>query len=291
MPELPEVETMVRGLRPALAGRTIQALEVADPLLLDNCDAPTLERSARQAPVSAVNRRGKWVVIELAPPRGIIVIQPRMTGAFFLVDSELARHIRLTLTMQGPGPFARIRYNDPRRLGRICWYPDASAAEAAFARSHGPDALEISSGELAVRLSKTTRPIKPTLLDQKVLAGIGNIYADEILHRAGVHPERSSLALSRAEVDRIHQAIGEVLTAAISAEGSSLDRSYRTVLGTEGSFLELIRVYGRGGRPCLACQTPITRARIAGLTGRSTHYCPSCQPAGPEASPPAQATR
>ena len=278
MPELPEVETMVRGLRPALEGRVIRNLKVVDPHLLANCDAPALERKAKGARVSAVNRRGKWVVIELDAPRGIIVIQPRMTGAFYLVDSELARHIRLTLTMTEPEPFAKVHYNDPRRLGRISWYPDPEAAEVAFSKSHGPDALVITADDLANRLARTTRPIKPTLIDQKVLAGIGNIYADEILHRSRVHPERPSNTLDRPAIDRIHCATGEVLADAIKAEGSSFDQGYRTVLGLEGGYLAINHVYGRGGKPCKICETPIIRARITGLIGRSTHFCPTCQP-------------
>ena len=226
------------------------------------------------------------MVIVLGPPRGIIVIQPRMTGAFYLVDSEHARHIRLTLTMTDAEPVAEVHYNDPRRLGRISWFADDAEAEAAFARSHGPDALAITADDLAARLSKTNRPIKPTLLDQKVLAGIGNIYADEVLHRAGVHPERLSSGLDRPAIDRIHQAIGVVLDEAIRAEGSSFDAGYRTVLGLEGGFLAVNHVYGRGGMPCKVCETPITRTRIAGLIGRSSHFCLTCQPARPASPPP-----
>jgi formamidopyrimidine-DNA glycosylase len=286
MPELPEVETMVRGLRPALVSRTIRSLKVIDPHLLSNCDAPALERQGRGALVSAVNRRGKWVVIELDGHRGIIVIQPRMTGAFYLQESELARHIRLTLSLADADPHPRVHYNDPRRLGRIAWYADRDAAELAFSKSHGPDALVVTADDLAARLSRTTRPIKPTLLDQKVLAGIGNIYADEVLHRSGIHPERPSHTLDRAAVDRLHLAIGKVLADAIEAEGSSFDKGYRTVLGLEGGYLAINHVYGRGGSPCKICQTPIVRARIAGLIGRSTHYCPTCQPHGGTATPP-----
>ncbi|MEW4567547.1 bifunctional DNA-formamidopyrimidine glycosylase/DNA-(apurinic or apyrimidinic site) lyase [Tautonia sp. JC769] len=289
MPELPEVETMVRGLRPALQGRTIRKLAVIDPHLLANCDADTLQRNAKGARVESVDRRGKWVVIALAAPRGIIVIQPRMTGAFYLVDSELARHIRLSFAMARPEPYAAVHYNDPRRLGRIAWYPDLDAAALAFSKSHGPDALVISADDLAQRLSRTSRPIKPTLLDQKVLAGIGNIYADEILHRSGIHPERPANTLDRPSIDLMHRAMGEVLAAAIAAEGSSFDQGYRTVLGLEGGFLAINHVYGRTGEPCKVCQTPIVRARIAGLIGRSSHFCPTCQPGdGPavESLPP-----
>lgn len=278
MPELPEVETMVRGLRPALEGQTIRTLSVIDAHLLSNCEATQLERSGKNALVQSVNRRGKWVVITLKPPRGIIVIQPRMTGAFYLVDSELARHIRLSMTMAPGSPHPNVHYNDPRRLGRIAWYADEEAANLAFARSHGPDALIISSDELASRLARTTRPIKPTLLDQKVLAGIGNIYADEVLHRSGIHPGRAANTIDRPTIDLMHRAIGKVLAEAIAAEGSSFDAGYRTVLGLEGGFLAVNHVYGRTGEPCKTCQTPIVRARIAGLIGRSTHFCPACQP-------------
>ena len=188
MPELPEVETMVRGLRPALSGRTVRRLEVLDPTLVQGCTAEQLARRGRGATVVGVTRRGKWVVLELADDRGIIVIQPRMTGGFWLVEPGRPEHIRLAFHVDKPR--ATVWYCDTRRLGKVCWFPDAEAAAGAFARSHGPDALEIGRDELAGRLARTQRGIKPTLMDQKVLAGIGNIYADETLHRAGIHPER-----------------------------------------------------------------------------------------------------
>lgn len=293
MPELPEVETMVRGLRPALEGRTIRSLKVIDAHLLANCDATALEKKAKGALVEAIDRRGKWVVLRMKSPRGIIVIQPRMTGAFYLIDSDQARHIRLSFTVADPDPqYPKVHYNDPRRLGRVSWFADPVAAEAAFARSHGPDALVIAADDLETRLARTSRAIKPTLLDQKVLAGVGNIYADEILHRARVHPERPSSSLDRPAIDRIHRAIGDVLADAIEAEGTSFDATYRTVLGLEGGYLAINHVYGRDGEPCKVCETPIVRARIAGLIGRSTHYCPTCQPAeGVAATPPAERRR
>ena len=130
----------------------------------------------------------------------------------------------------------------------------------------------------STRLSRrTARGIKPTLMDQKVLAGIGNIYADEVLFRSRLHPERPASSLSKSEVDRLHQAIGKVLAEAIEAEGSSFDAGYRTVLGLEGGFLAQNAMYGRGGQPCPSCSGPIVKAKIAGLVGRPTHYCPNCQ--------------
>lgn len=279
MPELPEVETMVRGLRPALQGRTIEIASVLDPFLLQGVTAEEFERRVSGAGVRSVGRRGKWVVIELIVDKGYIVIQPRMTGGFWLIPPERPEHIRVTFALRGPEQ--SVWFCDSRRLGKIAWYPDQALAEAAFARSHGPDALEITAEDLAGRLARTSRGIKPTLMDQKVLAGIGNIYADEVLFRSRLHPERLASSLTKLEVLRIHQAIGEVLAEAILAEGSSFDSGYKTVLGLEGGFLAQNAMYGRGGQPCPSCSGPILKAKIAGLIGRPTHYCPQCQPLKP----------
>jgi len=280
MPELPEVETMVRGLRPALRGMTLRAVEVLDAFLLDGLTAEEFERRGHGATVEHVERQGKWVVITLGEGRGLIVIQPRMTGGFWLVPPERPEHIRLILRMNGPRE--SVWFCDNRRLGKIAWYPGVAEAEAAFARSHGPDALIITRQDLGARLEKTARGIKPTLMDQKVLAGIGNIYADEILFRARIHPTRPASSLSRAEVDRLHTAIPEILAEAIAAEGSTFDAGYRTVLGLEGGFLASNAMYGRGGQPCPGCGDPIEKTRIAGLAGRPTHFCPRCQPLKPK---------
>jgi formamidopyrimidine-DNA glycosylase len=275
MPELPEVETMVRGLRPAMEGRTLRRIDVLDPFLVHGCSAAHLARYGRGATVSEVVRRGKWVVVTLAGQKGLIVIQPRMTGGFWLSSPDRPEHIRLVFHVDKPQ--AMIWYCDTRRLGKIGWYKGADEAASAFARSHGPDALEIGRDELLSRLSRTSRAIKPTLMDQKVLAGIGNIYADEILHAAKIHPERSAAALSVAELDRLHLAIGQILATAIRLEGSSFDAGYRTVLGLEGGFLAQNSVYGRAKLPCRACSQPIVKTKIAGLIGRPTYLCPFCQ--------------
>ncbi len=140
----------------------------------------------------------------------------------------------------------------------------------------------IDADELAERLARTDRGIKATLMDQKVLAGIGNIYADEILFRAGVHPSRPASSLSATEVRRVHESIGPVLREAIAAEGSSFDEGYRTVLGLEGGFLAQNAVHRRKGEPCPGCGEPIVKEYIAGLIGRPTYYCPRCQPLRPK---------
>jgi formamidopyrimidine-DNA glycosylase len=280
MPELPEVETMVRGLRPAMVGRRIQSVEVHDPSMLHGVDAAEFILRVGDSVVRSVFRRGKWVAIDLDHDKGLIVIQPRMTGGFWLIPAARPQHVRLTFRIAGSD--LPVLFCDARRLGKIAWYADTVTAEAAFARSHGPDALVIEVADLKGRLARTSRPIKPTLMDQKVLAGIGNIYADETLFRARIHPERPASTLKSAEVLRIHAAIGSVLTEAIAAEGSSFDAGYRTVLGLEGGFLSINSMYGREGKPCPGCGTAVQKRKIAGLIGRPTYLCPSCQPLKPK---------
>lgn len=276
MPELPEVETMARGLRPAMRGYRVLDLTVHDARLLQGLTAERLAGRVVGAEVEGVDRRGKWVVISLAGHRGMIVIQPRMTGGFWLVEPPRPDHVRLTFRMDGPR--RHVWFCDSRRFGKIAWYADQAEAEAVFRRAHGPDALEIALDDLARRLGATQRPVKSALMDQKLVAGIGNIYADEVLFRARVHPERRAARLSRAEVSRIHESIGSVLAEAIAAEGSSFDAGFRTVHGREGGFLAGNAVYRRTGKPCLVCGTPIVRTRFAGLANRSSHFCPKCQP-------------
>jgi formamidopyrimidine-DNA glycosylase len=276
MPELPEVETMVRALRPALVGRLIERTVVHDPFLLQGCGAGEFHRRGRRVEVAEVARQGKWVVIALADQRGIIVIQPRMTGGFWLVPPRRPEHIRLSFRLAKPETM--VWYCDARRLGKIHWFESADRAALAFAMSHGPDALEIALDDLADRLGRTRRGIKPALMDQKVLAGIGNIYADEILFAARIHPERNASRLGRNELVRLHRAIREILLTAIVAEGSSFDGGYRTVLGQEGGFLAANAVYGRAGEPCRGCGRAIEKTKIAGLIGRPTYLCPKCQP-------------
>jgi formamidopyrimidine-DNA glycosylase len=277
MPELPEVETMVRGLRPALVGARLLSLDVRDPMLRDGLSALAIRHLSTTPTVLAVGRRGKWVVIDLGVLGGIIVIQPRMTGGFWLVEPGRPEHVRAVFRIDR-SPRA-VWFCDARRLGKLDWFANRDDADAAIARSLGPDALDITHDDLAARLRLTTRAIKPTLMDQKVLAGIGNIYADELLYRARLHPLRPSDRLAPAQVRRLHAEVRPLLEEAIAAEGSSFDAGYRTVLGLEGGFLNQNAIHRREGLPCPSCEGPILKARIAGLVGRPTYFCPRCQPA------------
>lgn len=287
MPELPEVETMVRGLRPALEGKVLREVRVLDAFLLGGESGPEFERRTQGATVERVARRGKWVMLALADGAGVIVIQPRMTGGFWLVPPARPDHVRLIFRTDGEGK--DVWFCDNRRLGKIAWYPGHSEASDAFARSHGPDALTIAADELSASLSRTQRAIKPTLMDQKVVAGIGNIYADEVLFKARLHPGRPASSLTGAEIARLHAAIPEVLHAAIAAEGSSFDAGYRTVLGLEGGFLSVNAMYGRRGQPCPGCGKPIEKTKLPGLIGRPTYFCPACQPLRPPRRRPRKA--
>jgi formamidopyrimidine-DNA glycosylase len=276
MPELPEVETMVRGLRPVLSGQVLARARLLDPRMV--CGEESLERLQARltgARITGVDRRGKWVVMAHEAPAGYLVIQPRMTGGFWLVPPPREDHVRAIWTLRASQ--RSVWFCDTRRLGRIQWYADEKSFEAALARSHGPDALGIDVETLGEALRRTDRPVKAVLMDQKVVAGIGNIYADEILHRAGVHPAARAMRLSRSRRQAIHAAIRPVLETAIAAEGSSFDAGYRTVLGLEGGFLAQNAVHRHCAEPCPRCGAAIIKTRIPGLIGRPTYFCPGCQ--------------
>ncbi len=275
MPELPEVETMVRGLRPVVCGQILRRFEVLDPLLFGDHSAEEVKDRVECRKIQRVERRGKWVLFELEPGGGVIVIQPRMTGGFWLVAPQREDHARLIFHLDGSTK--QVWYCDTRRLGRVSWHEDLEATELACDRSQGPDALVIGERELADRLKRTSRGIKPALMDQKVLAGLGNIYADEVLWRASLHPSRRADRLSLLEQQALHAAIRPVLEQAIAAEGSSFDAGYRTVLGLEGGFLAENAVHRRAGEACKRCGELIVKVYMPGLIGRPTYFCPWCQ--------------
>ena len=264
MPELPEVETVVRMLRPKLAGRTITAAEV-------------LWRRSVGARVVRVWRRAKYIVLDLergAKPAGAIVGHLRMTG-------------RMHVEPQGfdPGPHAKValalddgrtfHFIDVRKFGRFQWCAD-SARELA---DLGPEPLgeEFTAEWLAAALKGRSRALKPLLLDQTFLAGLGNIYVDESLHRAGLHPLTRSDRVKPAQAAKLWTEIQSVLSGAIEHEGSSFDVFYRTPEGNPGSYQDEFQVYGRGGKPCRTCSTTIRRFVVG---QRGTHVCSHCQPRG-----------
>jgi formamidopyrimidine-DNA glycosylase len=273
MPELPEVETVCRGLRAALPGRKIVEVRCRLARLLDT-DVARFREALRGKVVSQVLRHGKYLLVLFAGGGGA-ALHLRMTGQALLVpESQPAdRHTHLEILFQGGRQ--KLAYRDVRKFGRFELLP-AGPAEFVERKGLGPDALSISAGELYSRLRGTRRCLKAALLDQKVLAGLGNIYTDEVLFRQRLSPLQASSSLSRRKVEKLAAGIREVLSEAIDGRGSSIS-DYVDARGARGSFQSFLRVYGRAGKPCFRCRTTLIGSRVA---GRSTSYCPRCQRIG-----------
>jgi formamidopyrimidine-DNA glycosylase len=272
VPELPEVETVVRDLRPHLVGRRIEAVGVSDKALRrpwsSEWEALLLGRR-----VVKVSRRGKWIVLEF--DCGLfLVFHLGMTGNLTVARTKdpVADHTHVVFGLGRGG--RQLRFRDVRRFGSATLFAGRDALERFFEESGlGPEPWDLAPDRWHERLAGTARCLKAVLLDQRVVAGVGNIYADEALFEARLHPARSGGELTKAEVQRLRRAVVTVLERAIDRRGSSI-RNYVDGSGRRGRYQEEFRVYGRTGKPCPRCRTPIERVR---LSGRSTHFCPSCQ--------------
>lgn len=274
MPELPEVETTRRGLAPLMVGRRLTRVEVLDPRLVQPIDPGDVERLLTGHVVERLDRRGKYLIIEFADVDLLAVHHLRMTGSFADPDQPVPAHVRLRYWFEGHG--GPISYNDPRRFGTL----DIGTREAIGAYLDarlGPEPLDPAwrATDLHARLRGRGAPLKAVLLDQRVVAGLGNIYVDEACFLAGVRPDLSADRVSKPAAARLHAAIRSRLEEAIDVGGSTL-RDYRGVAGEVGGMQERFVAYGRAGQPCLRCGTTMRGARIA---GRGTSWCPRCQPA------------
>ncbi len=274
MPELPEVETVARLIRPRLLGRTIVGAEIAWERTLGALSEAEFRRGVLGARIEAVRRRAKWIVVDLVREResaGHLLVHLRMSGRLHVVPHE-----------EDPGPWCRVSlalddgrdlcFVDVRKFGRMLFVEDPATVLAEL----GPEPLEESFTPdwLRAALKARRRALKPLLLDQTFLAGLGNIYVDEALHLAKLHPTRLGASLDRPAVLRLHAAIREILARAIEHEGSSFDPFYRTPEGQPGAYQDQFRVYGRQGQPCLTCGA---RIRKMVLATRGTHFCGRCQ--------------
>jgi formamidopyrimidine-DNA glycosylase len=277
MPELPEVETMRRGIVP-IVGNRIARIECPAcrkrPILLEPKLAQWRRRIVGRT-ITGIGRVGKRVVVELETGDRI-VFEPRMTGLVLVSEPPTREHLRLRIALQGGGP-VELLYWDRRGLGSARLLTPDEFAEMYGGGRLGPDALDVSAQELRARLARSRRPIKVALLDQRAVAGIGNLYASEILHACGIHPARPACSLRRREWESLHAAMRKVLMAAIRYEGSTLgDGTYRNALNENGSYQNQHRVYDKAGQLCRNCgRGIITRVVMA---QRSTFYCPVCQP-------------
>jgi formamidopyrimidine-DNA glycosylase len=276
MPELPEVETMRRGLLPVV-GRKITAVEDLHCPRKPIAITPRLDRIARRlvgTTISSIDRLGKRVVVAVSTGDRL-VIEPRMTGLVLLADPPDPLYLRLKFSVAGRGPKA-FYFWDRRGLGTVRLYSEQEFSRSLGPPKLGPDALAMTAEGYRERLAKSKRAIKVALLDQSVAAGIGNLYASELLHVARVHPAKRCDQLTREEWQRLAEAAVAVLEEAIEHEGSTLgDGTYRNALNQEGGYQNLHRVYAKGGQPCGVCGGTIERIVQA---QRSTFFCATCQP-------------
>jgi formamidopyrimidine-DNA glycosylase len=277
VPELPEVETIRRQLAPRVAGRTIVDAQVLDPLWSAPHAPEEVEAGLRGGRITELRRRGKYLVMELDDDR-FLVMHLRMTGNLLWVseaDDVSARpHLRVRLVLDDGN---RLLFVDLRRFGTGVVLDGREQLDEYLSLRVGPEPLDPGfTPEVLAREARGRRaPVKAFLLDQRRLAGVGNIYADEALFRAGIHPLRPVGNLRRPELERLHAGIVAALEAGIERQGASIDR-YRDANGARGSMQEEFLIHLREGRPCVRCGWPVVKTVAA---GRGTYFCPHCQPA------------
>jgi formamidopyrimidine-DNA glycosylase len=268
MPELPEVETIRAQLAPRLEGRTLARVEILDPRLTRPYDLFEVAEELEGDRIVAVERRGKYLVLRLESGLGLLV-HLRMTGGFHWLPTS---HERAVFELDDG---SRLVYRDVRRFGT--WLVlEGADLEPYLATKNGPEPLgrRFTPAWLSAQLARRRAPVKAVLLDQRVVAGLGNIYADEALWRARVNPLRPANELGPDEIIRVTRAIRAALRAGIERQGSTL-RDYAAPDGASGSMQEEFRVYGRDGLPCPRCRATIAKTRVG---GRGTWFCPRCQP-------------
>src|SRR5467141_2215461 len=282
MPELPEVETVARGLRRAILGRRIVSVTLGKTDFIDDPAALELHLPGRQ--IAAVERFGKFMLLRLSAAVGrnristngdaapsALLVHLGMTGQIAPMPSAQPRekHTHVSLLLDDG---RELRYTDARRFGRIAYLTEAPLAEEL--KEFGADPLEVSAEEFARRIRGRRARIKALLLDQSVLRGVGNIYADESLWRAKIHPARLGTQLNKVQANTLRRALQMILRKAIVMRGSSIS-DFIDAEGETGEYQRHHRAYGREGKNCYRCNTPIRRAIVA---GRSSYFCPKCQP-------------
>ena len=278
MPELPEVETVRRGLNRATLNQAILGGDV----LLDRTVAAPAEvavflEGLQGRAIAQWQRRGKYLLAELASAQGYLGVHLRMTGQLLWMrqDEPLQKHCRVRLFF---GNERELRFVDQRTFGQMWWVPPGAAPESVMTglRSLGPEPLsdQFSLAYFTERLQQRQRPIKNALLDQSIVAGIGNIYADEALFLSGIRPQTLCSKLRAGDFQKLHAAIVQVLETAIAAGGTTFS-DFRDIQGVNGNYGGVAWVYDREKQPCRVCATPIERLKLA---GRSAHFCKTCQP-------------
>jgi formamidopyrimidine-DNA glycosylase len=271
MPELPEVETVVRSLRETIARRVITGVDInnAERIYPGKKKFAALLTGQR---ILGIRRRGKNILIDLTDGYTLWV-HLKMTGHFYYLpsDTPIDKHDHLIFHLAENS--YNLRFNDYRRFGRLRIYRTDEIMKQKGLAELGPEPLEISADDFVTLLRSRRRMIKPALLDQSLIVGIGNIYADESLFRARIHPRRLTDTVSRTKLRALHGHIQEILGHAIRMMGTSVD-TFAGVNGQPGRYQKYLRVYGREGWPCLNCGHAVVREKIG---SRSAHFCPRCQ--------------
>ncbi len=270
MPELPEVETVVRDLRPLVVGRTLQKLHLGRAKLRRAWNK-SWTKAVLGNRTSAIHRRAKWIILELET-KGSLLVHLGMTGQFTVnaAKEERPDHTHLVFELDDGN---ELRFRDVRRFGSFDYFADPLELRAFLDERLGPEPNELIPKDFAEAVRGSKRPLKAILLDQKIAAGVGNIYADESLFRSGLHPETRGHEMKVNDCDRLRMAIAEVISLAIEKRGSTI-RDYIGGSGLKGGFQDEFAVYGRTGEACPSCETVIEMLRVG---GRSSHFCPKCQ--------------
>lgn len=272
MPELPEVETIVRSLRGKLIGLQIKEVKI----FLKKCiqgSCLNFKKNLVGGKISTIERRGKYIIIHLDNDHAII-IHLRMTGSlrFLPPHAPLDKHTHLLITFQSP-PW-QLRFVDQRQFGRLCMVKKEKKGDLAILEKLGPEPLHINKLQFKQMINGQRRIIKSLLLDQTFIAGVGNIYADEVLFRTGIHPRQRTEFLPSPKIEALLMNLQALLRQAIRQRGTSV-RTYVDAQGAPGGFQKFLMVYGREREKCPKCEALIVREKVA---GRSTYYCPRCQP-------------
>ena len=274
MPELPEVETVRKGLERLVVGKTIDAVTVLWPRIIELPEVPLFQAFLSGQEIIGVQRRGKFLILKLTDFD--LVSHLRMEGKYeYFPSAQTAiqdKHTHVIFQMQDG---SQLQYRDVRKFGRMALVPKNQSSKYKGIQQLGPEPLSHDFDKIAFQeaLKKKTMAIKPLLLNQKIVVGLGNIYVDESLWLASIHPERLASSLTERETSLLYESIIAVLGQAVEAGGTTI-RTYANALGEAGTFQVSLQVYGQTGQPCARCKTPIQKIKVA---QRGTHFCPTCQ--------------
>lgn len=272
MPELPEVETVRRGLEKLVKNKKIKNVQVLWPRIIEQPEVPIFEATLIGETIESIGRRGKFLIFHLSHYEMISHLRMEGKYQYFEKEEPIDKHTHVIFTFEDG---SQLRYHDVRKFGRMTIVEKGSSNTYKGILKLGPEPLPdlFLLKDFTEGLQKSHKAIKPLLLDQKLVTGLGNIYVDEALWEAKIHPEQPADSLRPKEIKLLRQAIIDVLSRAIEAGGTTI-RSYLNALGESGSFQVALHVYGQTGEACVRCQTPIVKTKVA---QRGTHYCPTCQ--------------